>query len=75
MRLVDVKVGQGGAVDRVDGVMRCRLMELGFVSGTKVRVLGRAPMGDPLRVALRGAVLTLSASDAAEVILRGEETP
>jgi Fe2+ transport system protein FeoA len=34
---------------------RRRLLELGFLPGTQVQVLGVAPMGDPLDITLRGS--------------------
>lgn len=43
----------------------CRLMEMGFVEGAKVEVIGRAPLGDPLRVRIDDYDLSLRAEDAA----------
>ena len=52
--------GEGG------GVMR-RMMELGIVRGTGVRVIRRAPAGDPVEVELRGYRLTLRRSLAKKI--------
>ncbi|MAF26749.1 MAG: FeoA family protein [Gemmatimonadota bacterium] len=44
-----------------------RLMELGLVPGTRVQVIRRAPLGDPLEIRVRGTHLSLRLSEAAEV--------
>ena len=43
---------------------RRRLMELGFLEGAVVRVLGSAPMGDPLDVEVRGCRFSLRKAEA-----------
>ena len=42
-----------------------RLRELGFVSGTTISVIRRAPMGDPVEVEIRGTRLCVRRSDLA----------
>jgi ferrous iron transport protein A len=57
---------QGGTIvrlDGVDGTVR-RLMELGLVPGTGVRVVRRAPLGDPIELEVRGVRLALRRSEA-----------
>ena len=46
-----------------------RLMELGMIPGTYVRVLRRAPFGDPIQLILRGYALTLRRSMAAAILV------
>jgi len=41
-----------------------RLQDLGLVPGTDVKVIRRAPLGDPLEVELRGYRLCLRRSEA-----------
>ena len=41
-----------------------RLLDLGFLPGTGVRVVRRAPMGDPIQFELRGCYLCLRRSEA-----------
>ncbi len=41
-----------------------RLMVLGFVPGTYVSVIRRAPFGDPIEFELRGGRISLRASEA-----------
>lgn len=44
-----------------------RLADLGFLPGTEVRVVRRAPLGDPTVFELRGFQLCLRRSEAALV--------
>lgn len=46
------------------GPLACRLMEMGLIDGAEVRVLGRAPLGDPLRVRLGDCDVSLRCSEA-----------
>lgn len=47
-----------------------RLQELGFLPNTEIRVIRRAPLGDPIAFSLRGAQICLRRSDAARVRVR-----
>jgi ferrous iron transport protein A len=48
---------------------RRRLLELGFVPGTRVRVVGQAPMGDPLKLEIRHGSLSLRKAEAAGIVV------
>lgn len=69
MLLSELAPGDEAFILRVRGLgaRRLRLMEMGLVPGTRVVVRKTAPMGDPLEIGLRGYVLTLRRSDAAEI--------
>lgn len=47
-----------------------RLEELGFVPGTQVEILRRAPLGDPIEVELRGYRVCLRRADLAGLCAR-----
>ena len=47
-----------------------RLLDLGFVPDTEVRVLTRAPLGDPMVYSLRGTQLCLRSTEAERVRVR-----
>lgn len=49
---------------RDHGGLSLRLMEMGLVVGAIVQVLGRAPLGDPMRVRLGDCDLSLRSSEA-----------
>jgi Fe2+ transport system protein FeoA len=55
-----------------------RLMEMGLVPGTPVRVLRAAPLGDPIQVRVRDYCLALRRSEAKSVtvaIEKASESP
>jgi ferrous iron transport protein A len=60
---VVVAVPGGGPIDQ-------RLRDLGLLPGTELRVLRRAPLGDPVEYELRGYRLCLRRSEAARVQVR-----
>ena len=43
---------------------RRRLLELGFLPGVEVQVLGAAPLGDPLDIEVRGCRFSLRRAEA-----------
>jgi len=57
---------ESGRIARIEGDLPVarRLMELGLVPGTRVRVVRRAPFGDPIELVVRGAHLSLRRSEA-----------
>jgi ferrous iron transport protein A len=67
--LAELSVGQQARVAAVEGTddVSQRLMEMGLTPGTLVRLLGRAPLGDPLELELRGYRLSVRKSEAARV--------
>jgi len=67
--LSDLKIGQGGRVQKVHGVdeVGMRLMEMGLTPGVDVTVLGAAPLGDPLELRVRGYRLSIRISEAQRV--------
>ena len=69
MTLLDSKKGQWTTVNSVGGdrAFRRRLLEMGFVAGTRVKLVGEAPMGDPLELELRGGRLSIRKAEASAV--------
>jgi ferrous iron transport protein A len=41
-----------------------RLREMGLLPGTRVQFVRRAPLGDPVEICVRGALLSLRESEA-----------
>ena len=62
-------VGQSATVSEITGDdgIAVRLMEMGVIEGESIRMIGRAPLGDPIEYELRGYRLSLRASEAARV--------
>lgn len=44
-----------------------RLRELGLVPGTRVRIVRRAPLGEPIEICVRGSMLAMRNQDAAHI--------
>lgn len=63
--------GQSGVVERIalTGATKRRLIEMGITPGTRVGVLKRAPLGDPIEILLRGYSLTIRGTDAAQIFV------
>jgi len=69
----DLRVGETGTICCLeDPEMALKLLEMGCVPGVKVRLSGRAPLGDPLMLVLGDQEYTLSvrASEAATILLK-----
>jgi ferrous iron transport protein A len=71
MTVATLRTGQEGTIARVEGAraFRRRLMELGLVPGTSVRLVGVAPLGDPLEIEVRDCRLSVRRADAAGIAL------
>ena len=76
MTLKELGVGKSGVITAVggEGVLRCRLLDIGLIPNTKVTVQKIAPMGDPMEIRLRGYELTLRLDDAAKIDILPEVT-
>jgi len=66
MTLAKLQPGARAIVRKVSGAPELlrRLMELGFVPGTTVTLVRRAPMGDPIELRLRGTHFSIRNSEA-----------
>ena len=64
--LSHLPMGRRATLNKVggEGSFRRRLMEMGLTPGVEVRLLKRAPMGDPLEIEVRGARLSIRRKDA-----------
>ncbi len=62
----NMRVGQRGLVStvRAEGQLGRRIRDLGLVAGTEIRIVGRAPLYDPVALRLNGYTLTLRNSEA-----------
>jgi Fe2+ transport system protein FeoA len=61
--LLELPVGRAARIAPSQGVnaIPSRLEDLGFVPGTRLRVVRRAPFGDPIELEIRGYRLCLRA--------------
>ena len=75
MTLNDLKIGQSGIITAVggEGALRLRLLDMGLIPKTRVRVQKVAPMGDPIQIQIRGYELTIRREDAQRIEIRKAE--
>ena len=69
MTLDQIAVGKEVKIIKVggEGQLRIRLLDMGLIPQTVVRVQKAAPMGDPIEIHLGGYELTLRKKDAARI--------
>lgn len=66
LRLADLQVGEEARVgDYPDSSEYCeRLIRMGLIPGTTIRLERRAPLGDPVEIRFRGYALVLRPAEA-----------
>ena len=52
---------------RLPRALTRRLLELGLLPGTRVRVVRRAPLGDPIELRLRNYALSIGCEEASRI--------
>jgi ferrous iron transport protein A len=69
--LDSLKPGDEAVVRSLDGEPEAfgRLMEMGLLPGTQVKVVRFAPLGDPIEIVIRGYHLSLRRSEAAGIVV------
>jgi len=73
--LADLRPGQAAKILAIhcERRMSRRLMEMGLLPGTEVRIVRVAPLGDPLELRLRDYSLSVRRSEAAKITVQPEE--
>ena len=67
--LADIASGQTATVIEIigDDSIALRLMEMGITDGEQIKLVGRAPLGDPLEILVRGYRLSLRTLEAKRI--------
>ena len=75
MTLDMLPLGQEAVITAVggEGALRCRLLDMGLIPRTAVRVEKVAPLGDPLELRVRGYALSLRKEDARNITVEVKE--
>jgi len=74
-KLSELAIGASAVVrelpksDKAGGASMLRLREMGVLPGVRVTLVRVAPLGDPLAFRVRGSVLALRKSEAAQVLV------
>lgn len=68
MKLSEAKPGMMVRIESIEASeLKTRLMSMGLVKGTKVKVLRTGPMGDPLAVLVRSYKMAVRLADAERI--------
>jgi Fe2+ transport system protein FeoA len=61
--------GENGKITKVTGdrSLRRRIMDMGIIKGTEIKVVRRAPLGDPVEFLLKDYHLSLRKNEAENV--------
>lgn len=64
--LKQAKIGETVKVVKLhgEGAVKRRIMDMGIIKSTEVRISKVAPLGDPIQVTVRGYELSLRKADA-----------
>ena len=66
MNLSEIKIGGEAVINEIfpKCKIKNRIIDMGFIKGTKVKVLFSAPFGGPIEVLIRGYKIVLRKNDA-----------
>lgn len=75
LQLNKLEPGQNAIVVTIkgSGTIRRRIMDMGIVRGSKIKVIRRAPLGDPVEFEIRDYNLTLRKKEAECIYVSLEE--
>ncbi len=73
--LADARVGQLVRIARIEGggPIRQRLLDMGVIRGTVVRIKRVAPLGDPIEISVKGYNLAIRKSEAQAIRVESED--
>lgn len=73
MTLLDLGYNKNAKVKEVlvQEATKRRLMDIGLTKGANIFVRGKAPLGDPLLISVRGFDLAIRKADAKNIIIEG----
>lgn len=72
--LSELAVGELGKVVRIsaEGSLKRRFLDMGLVQGVKIKVKGKAPLGDPIKIDVKGYNLSLRKKEAGKIYVEVE---
>ncbi len=74
-KLTEIEIGQAAVIVKVNGAgaARRRMIDMGMTKGSRVEVIRKAPMGDPVEFRVKGYHLTLRKAEADLILVEEEE--
>ena len=75
--LLDLKPGEKGRVLRLtaQGAIRRRLIDMGVLPDVEMELQSIAPLGDPIKIKMKGYSLSLRKKEAEGILLKNGENP
>ncbi len=76
MKLKELKTGQKAVVlgyEPTNGTYRAKLLAMGITKGSTVKLIEVAPLGDPVKVEVRGYGLSLRKAEADALIVESTQ--
>lgn len=72
MSICDLKIGDQAIISNIKGNEKLikRLLSLGCIEGTSVKLKRKAPFGDPLIITFRGFDIALRKNDAKHIFIQ-----
>ena len=69
MTLIDLNPGETATINGISGnsYLQNRLVELGLLAGTEVRMVKQTPFNGPVEIKIRNSYLTIRWNDASQV--------
>ena len=70
--LTDLELDQKGKIISIRGGLMAikRLADLGLISGTKIKIIKKAPFAGPIKIEFRGSRLVLGRGLASKILVK-----
>lgn len=74
--LSNLTAGQSAYINAIElqGLLRRRIFDLGFIPGTLIECVRHGPSGSPIAYAVRGTVIALRREDAGQIKIAAKPT-
>ena len=69
--VADLKVGESGVINGFqNSSLTLKLLEMGFLPGSKIKLNFKAPLGDPISIRVSGYNVSIRLDEAAMILLQ-----
>jgi len=74
-KIKDMQIGESAEIVKYeshgDKMYRSKILSMGLTKGTVIKLLKKAPFGDPVEIEVRGFNLTLRKNEADMILVKG----
>ncbi|RAL26918.1 FeoA family protein [Thermoflavimicrobium daqui] len=69
--LCDAQIGDSVRITQlcIEGAMRLRLLDLGFIPGAIIKVLQKSPLGDPMAFRVSQTTIALRKEESSQILV------